>query len=128
MPAFSRSSLEGAFYIHLIRAAGFSKQTPGQNSLNTSWPGRSEPSASMNARLPGSPTGPNSGPMRVGDQAVVQQVDQPADVALLQLLQRVADDLHAHLVVERAPAALGGQQRLARPSGRTPRSASSFFS
>lgn len=48
----------------------------------------------------------------VGNPAEVQEIGQPADVAFFQLLKRVADALHADLVIQRAPATLRGHERL----------------
>jgi trimethylamine:corrinoid methyltransferase-like protein len=50
--------------------------------------------------------------MGVGDETVVEKIDEPADVALLELGERVTDDINALGVIERAPASLRSQERL----------------
>src|SRR4051794_38198179 len=56
---------------------------------------------------------PVLGAVRVGDHAVVEDVDEPPDVPLLQHRERALDDADALLVLVGSPARLGAEDRLA---------------
>jgi hypothetical protein len=89
----------------------------GPNSLNASWPGRREPSASMKCSHSGQPTGPQSSRCRSATTLWCSACTVNPMPRWVSWAKGIAHDLHVRGVVARTPDGLVGDQLLAGALG-----------